>query len=179
MRKFLPILLAALIVFAAGSPSADAENIHVTGEDFRVIDEIFGIDVPDFRNVAGNNVRFIGSSNNSRGYMTYSYECNLELDERENFAESFVRLLRDYQFVLVANDTGNHIKSSAMFTEYWRFDYTGSKNVARVNFTTAGKISPRAKNYGHIAVMRHQHFMDGRTKIFVQIANGLTYGGGN
>ena len=159
MKKILPLMLAALIFFPAVAVQAAA-------------------DVPDFRVVAGNNVRFFNSEwSNDGGHITYEYICDLDLDKRENFAAKFVNYLRanNYPFVLTKNAKDDYISTSAHFIERWVFDYTGSKNISKVRLA-----SPALGDFrGHILVQRFRYFLEDVTKIQIRVANGLTYGGGN
>ena len=102
MKKFLPLLLAALIFIPAAAAQA--------------------ADIPSFLRISGRNVT-IGEVLPDH----ISYDCPLNL--RENFIEQYLNLLRQNQFTLTEYTTEDFTKYSGLFIENWYLQYNGSKPV--------------------------------------------------
>ena len=181
MKKFLPILLAALIIFpaasfAAGSSSADVRS-WIPDIDDDNSRELAGLSdfVPDFRVVAGNKVRFRESGKDRWGCTFYSYECPLSVAESEDFAEAFVQLLNNsgYPFTLTKSRVDDFISVTGLKCYLWIFDYTGSRNIPRASLD-------RPHNYyGHVKISENRYYLEDRASFTIKVAEGIRYEGGN
>lgn len=181
MKKFLSILLAALVffpaaVFAAGAPSANVED-WLPDIDDDTARELAGLSefVPDFRVVAGDKVSFLESRKDRWGCTFYRYECPLSVAESENFAEVFAQFLNSsgYPFTLTANRTDDYTSVTGLMCYIWIFDYTGSRNVPRASLDRLHKY------YGHVKISENRYYMEDRASFSITVADGIRYGGGN
>lgn len=152
MKKFL---LTMLLAFAVMIPTTNVE----------------AGDVPDFAQIGGNYVGFSGAENSTKGYILYTYTCNMENDR--DLAEQFVRLVTSsYQFKLSGHYTQDFTKTSNTSWEHWYFDYRGSKYV--VPF----QRSNREVYACHLEISKYRNGQTGVTHFSIRVADGLSYDGG-
>lgn len=106
MKKFLLIVLAALIIFPAALTEA--------------------ADVPNFyNNYLTNSER---NDYTDRGFYLRSYGYG---GIGENFAEQYINyLVQNYPFILTGHNAKDYTKTSAMKVDEWYFQYVGSRYVA-------------------------------------------------
>ncbi len=155
MKRFLAVVLAIFAVLVA-IPNVTAE----------------AADVPDFRQVAGRQVKNTSRVRWSRDDLGrerhYLYGWSVDLDE--NFCEQYVNLIqRTGLFKLIANNEGGY--TNTKLTD-WYFVYVGpKKNVP--TFRT------REQDYYdvHLSITKSANYRTGDTELTIHVAPRLTYGG--
>ncbi len=130
-------------------------------------------DVPAFRQVIGQNLKFAGTDGDVRNYnRSYVYTCSVGVQEQ--FAEQFVAaMIKNYSFKLTGHFVNDYRKTSAELFETWVLTYTGSKKV------TPFVIENYANMYSykaHLVVRRFKRWSTGNTEFIVRLSNDLTYG---
>lgn len=137
MKKFLlPMLLTFAVLISAVQVQA------------------YGIaDVPDFREVAGNDVTDGERVNSRKGYRVYAYSC--PIDDDDDFAAEYVEYLIDWGLTQIGHEYKDYRRTSAQSVEKWFFTCDGQ----RVEF------------------WQYNYYSEGRISFSVRVANGLTYGG--
>ncbi len=153
MQKILPIILALAIIIPAFAAEA--------------------ADVPDFRAVAGRQVKFTNSikwSNPTANTRFYKYRWSVDLDE--NFVEQYVILIQKTGlFTLIAHDVVNY-KDGSEDTDKWVFVYKGPKRKVPT-FETFNKDPYKA----HLTIDKRQKYKKGVVELTIRVAARLTYGG--
>ena len=155
MKKFLAIAVAFLAIMIA-TPAYTAE----------------AADVPDFRSIAGRQVKFTNNVRWSRDSLGsqrhYNYRCSVDLDE--HFAEQWVNLvMRSGLFKLIAHDKGDLPNSSL---EKWYFVYVGpKKNVPTFNTVEQDYYKV------HLSLWKSEEYNYGYIEFSIHVAPRLTYGG--
>lgn len=157
MRKIIRLVMAlAFLAIMIATPAYKAE----------------AADVPDFRSIAGRQVKFTNAVRWSRASLGsrrhYDYRCSIDLDE--HFAEQWVNLvMRSGLFKMIAHDKKNFSNWSQ---EKWYFVYIGpKKNVPTFNTVEQDYYKV------HLSLQKNEEYNYGYKKFTIAVAPRLTYGG--
>ncbi|MBO4400247.1 MAG: hypothetical protein J5809_00180 [Selenomonadaceae bacterium] len=151
MKKFLPILLAALIIFPA-----------ITAESATIL-------VPNFIRM-GKDIEFTGMSSrrSSRAsYDEYSYECSG--DELLDYVEKYIELLTsEYPYEIVGQTKSkNNCEWRLASTDNDGIRLESSGKSIRYRVTVSENNKPRPKSW-HICITTHDKSVD------IKLARGIS-----